>query len=247
MCYFVEINLSRAQLELRFNVPALHDPRYMETNMASAFLKPFLPVILQDDPNHIRFNQWGLIPSWVKNQDMAEKISLSTFNARGESIFEKPSFRSAASRKRCMVLVHGFFEWHHKAGNEKIPYYIKRKDDQAFALAGLSENWADRETGEFIDSVSIVTTNANPMMEKIHNSKKRMPVILPGETEKEWINPELNKKQVKELIKPSEENELIAFPVKKSSFLNPASPLDPELIKEYSSSSQTGLFGETDI
>lgn len=232
MCYFVEINLSRQELEKRFNVPALHDPRYMQSNLLSAFTKPFLPAIPQEDPGAIRYFQWGLIPGWVKDRQTADKISLSTFNARAEGIFEKASFRSSARHKRCMVCVHGFFEWHHTE-RDKIPYYIKRKDNRAFALAGLYESWTDRQTGEIIDTISIITTRANPMLEKIHNSKKRMPVILDEKDEIHWIDPSKNRPDLESFFKPFDENKLRAYPVNKHLFLRHENPLDPGILKEF--------------
>ncbi|MCF8390460.1 MAG: SOS response-associated peptidase [Bacteroidales bacterium] len=230
MCYFVEINLSRQELEKRFNVPMIEDPRYMQANIFPAFSKPHIPVITSDQPNSIQIYQWGLIPSWVKDMETANKIANATFNARAESIFEKASFRKAARSQRCMVLAHGFFEWHTQ-GKEKTPFYIKRKDDEAFAFAGLYENWKDPESGRLIKTISIITTEANPLLKKIHNSKNRMPVILSPEDEREYINSQLSKEQVEGFFKSLDEKQLEAYPINKSVFLNHKDKLDPELLK----------------
>ena len=241
MCYFVEINLSRQELKKRFGVSVPEDPRYMPSSLFNAFNKPYLPVITSDRQDEVQFFQWGLIPSWTKNPEMAEKIKNSTFNARSESIFEKPSFRKAANSGRCMVLVHGFYEWHTK-GNLKIPYYISRKDGEAFSLAGLYDEWTNRDSGEILPTLSIITTRANPMMEKIHNTKKRMPVILSENNEKDFIEAGLNRKQVESFLVPADEKEFNYFPVNKKHFLSPLGLIDPLHTKpdESLSSENTG-------
>ena len=212
MCYFVEINLPRQQLEQRFNVPMPEDSRYMQGNFLSAFTRPCLPVITGSDPETIQLFQWGLIPFWVKDEDTAEKIRNSTYNAKSETLWEKPSFRGAVSHKRCLVLAHGFFEWH-TAPDLKIPYYIKRKDDQAFAFAGLHEEWTNPATGEIIRTFSIITTRANSLLEKIHNVKKRMPVILQEENENQWIDQSYKKPGLEKLLVPLPDDQLHAHSV----------------------------------
>ncbi len=241
MCYYVEINLSRKELHKRFNVPMIVDPRYMQANVFSAFLKPYIPVITSEFREIIQNYQWGLIPSWVKDQSTADKISNSTYNARAESIFEKSSFRAAANYKRCLVLAHGFFEWHTQ-GKYKIPYYIKRKDNEAFAFAGLYEKWLQPKNNHLIETVTIITTKANPLLEKIHNTKKRMPVILEREAEREFIDENISKKQVKDFLKPIDETELEAYPVNKQLFLKHKDPLDPEILNPVSDYHSGDLF-----
>ncbi len=229
MCYFVEINLPREELEKRFGVPMKKDPRYMPGIFFSAFTHPFLPVIKSNDPDFIGTSQWGLIPFWVKDEISAQKIRRSTFNARAETIWEKPSFRSAIAKNRCLVLVHGFFEYHSTCVN-KIPFFIKRKDNQAFAFAGISESWTNPSTGEIIDSVSILTREANPLLAKIHNTKQRMPVILSEEAEMEWINPSLDRKEVDELIHTLPDDELEAWTVSKDIIKAPPFSVDTKLL-----------------
>lgn len=212
MCYFVEINLPRQQLEERFGVSMPEDPRYMQANFLSAFTKPYLPVITSRENDVIQICQWGLIPSWVKDEKTADKISNATYNAKSETLWEKPSFRNAAKYKRCLVLAHGFFEWH-TAPDLKIPYYIKRKDDKPFAFAGLHEDWTNPVTGEIFKTFSIITTMANPLLEKIHNTKKRMPVMLQAEREQQWIDPENSKDNLEKLLTPFPDSELMAYSI----------------------------------
>ncbi|UII29109.1 SOS response-associated peptidase [Fulvivirga maritima] len=162
---------------------------------ASGFSHPDIPVITDDNPNEMKLFQWGLIPKWVKDAASATKMSNNTLNARGETIFEKNSFRSSAKSKRCIVVVDGFYEHHHFNG-QAYPFYISMKNEEPISLAGLWEEWQGTYT------CSIVTTTANPIMAKIHNNPKasenhRMPAILPKEQEKVWlqqINDPLDKK-----------------------------------------------------
>ncbi len=187
MCYTIKIDLTREQLELQFGAKLVLPEKYKPGNKVSAFSLPQLPVICNDDPLSIRLYTWGLIPFWVKDTVTAKDIRMKTFNAKSESLAEKPSFRNSLNRKRCLVLSTGFYEWQ-TDGNKKIPYFIGLRDQVAFTLAGLYDQWTNRETGEIIDTFTIITTRANPMMEVIHNLKKRMPVILAPGSEKRWLD-----------------------------------------------------------
>jgi putative SOS response-associated peptidase YedK len=123
--------------------------------------------------------RWGLIPSWAKDA----KIGNSLINARAETISEKPSFRTAFKRRRCLVIADGFYEWS-KFEKAKVPYLIKLRSRSTFAFAGLWEQWKE-PTGDWIESTTIITTNPNSLMASIHD---RMPVILPSERYDEWLN-----------------------------------------------------------
>jgi len=230
MCYFVEINLPRAELARRFGVKVPEDPRYIPGFFHSAFTRPYLPVITNKNPDQIQFYRWGLIPSWVKNEETAEKILNGTYNARSETIWEKSSFRNAAANQRCIIPSHGFFEWYTE-GKTKTPYYIKRKDDKPFAFAGLYEVWTNRATGEILQTFSIITTPANRMLEKIHNLKKRMPAILPVETEKEWIKNSLSANELSNLLQPLQDELLTAWPVSGKKLYRVADITDPSIIE----------------
>ena len=113
-----------------------------------------------------------------------------------------------------MVPVDGFFEWMH-VGKEKYPHFIYMKDKEPFAFAGIYANWTDKETGEIIKTNSILTTDANPLMQKIHNSKKRMPVILRPDMERQWLKPDLMKEEINNLILPLENDLLEAHTISK--------------------------------
>ena len=185
----------------------------------SGFAHPKLLVFTDKDPNEPQAFSWGLIPGWVKDTKTAGQLSNQTLNARGETIWEKPSFRGPAKSKRCLIYLDGFFEHHHLKG-KTYPFHIAMKDESPMTVAGLWDEWVNKETGEIINSVSIVTTEANPLMTKIHNNPKaegpRMPVILPKETQNEWLIPcttDTDKKHLTDLLKPFDEAKLTAYSV----------------------------------
>lgn len=187
MCYTIKIDLTREELEKRFGAKLSEPEKYQRDSKVSAFSLPLLPVICNDNAGEIRLFYWGLIPYWVKDAKNAGEIRTKTFNARSETLAEKASFRNILNTKRCLVLTNGFYEWQ-TSGKEKIPYFIGLSEQPAFALAGLYDQWTNRETGEELNTFTIITTRANPMMEEIHNIKKRMPVILSPKDEQRWLD-----------------------------------------------------------
>jgi putative SOS response-associated peptidase YedK len=123
--------------------------------------------------------KWGLIPHWAKNK----KIGNYNINARSETITDKASFRENFKKRRCLILTSGFMEW----DKSKTPHHIQIKDEKIFALAGLWDSWKDKETGEIIESCTIITCPPNSFMKKIHH---RMPVILNEKLYEEWLTSE---------------------------------------------------------
>jgi putative SOS response-associated peptidase YedK len=232
MCFTIEVHLTRKAIENRFSVDtsALYDFDFKY--FYRAFSNPLIPVVSGDDPGRVKLMQWGLIPSWTKDRQKADQIRKGTYNARAESLHEKSSFREPLLRGRCLVLAHGFFEWQHVKG-AKIPWYIKLKNDAPFAFAGLSDSWRDPDTGESHQTFSIITTQANPLMEKIHNTKKRMPVILTPENEKEWIEDDVSLRKTKQMLNPLKEEEMHAHTISPIISLHGLDPDDPALIKPY--------------
>ena len=187
--------------------------------VGDAFAHPKLIVFTNDQPYEPQAFTWGLIPFWTKTKADSYKIWNRTINARGETIFEKPSFRQSANNKRCLIYIDSFFEYHHHAGRA-YPFNIAMKNGDPMALAGLWEEWVDKETGEILKTCSIVTTKANPLMARIHNNPKlkeaRMPVILPKEIQDEWlseIHNDAEKKEVQSLIRPCQEEALKVYTV----------------------------------
>jgi putative SOS response-associated peptidase YedK len=241
MCYFVEHNIQRKELEKRFNVKFPEDPRYTPSFFQSAFNKPNHPVITNDKRDEVQIFQWGLIPFWTKDENSAEKNRYSTFNARGESVWEKPAYRKAIQSGRCLITAHGFFEYH-TTPELKIPYYIRLKNNDIFAFAGIYDTWTNAATGEIVNSFSILTTNANPLMEKIHNLKKRMPVILEKDKEQDWLIPDLSKESINAMIKPIPDELLKACTVSHRIAEKNPDTSDPSLIEEFDYNQNLKLF-----
>jgi putative SOS response-associated peptidase YedK len=217
MCYTIEINLTREQLQLRFNATMDKHLPYRKQQRASAFSLPECPVICSENPSEIKLYKWGLVPFWSKDEAYTNEIRMKTFNAKAETITEKASFRHLIKSKKCLVLVNGFYEWQAR-GKEKQPYFIQVKNSDAFALAGLYDQWTNRITGELIDTFTIITTRANPMMEKIHNTKKRMPVILNAQDEYAWIDASLPLEKTLSFLNPFDEADMSAEEVDKTLF-----------------------------
>ena len=161
---------------------------------------------------------WGLIPEWTKDKSQAMEIRNKTLNARGESLFEKASFKDAAMDKRCLVFVDGFFEYYHYKG-KTFPNFIQNKEKgKPLVFGGVWSEWTDHVAGEVYQSASIVTTRANELMTSIHNNPKangaRMPLILEPENFDQWLTAN-NQNEVEELIKPLPEGKLKAHTVKR--------------------------------
>jgi len=167
------------------------------------------PVIAADEPKVLKMMNWGFIPWWMKTMADGLRIRTQTLNCISEEMFDKPSFRDAAKEgQRCLIPCNGFFEWRwmDAKGKTKIPYYLTLKDQPLFSIAGLYSNWRDKSSGHEYHTYTVLTTKANPYMEKIHNSKKRMPVIMPREFERDWLNPNLTKEDILALCQPLDEN-----------------------------------------
>lgn len=177
--------------------------------------------IVRDTGNgrELTFARWGLVPHWSKE----EKPKYSTINARAETVAEKPTYREAFKRKRCLIPATGFFEWA-RVDDQKIPHHIQFPDGELFAFAGLWDHW-DKE-GEGFDSCSIIVTSANQTMQPIHD---RMPVILNVSQYNTWLNTRnYNRVQLEALLVPYS-GSLEAYPV--SRHVNSPRHDDPDCIE----------------
>jgi putative SOS response-associated peptidase YedK len=155
----------------------------IESDLAPSYnIAPRQPiaVIMEKGKRKLVIMQWGLIPHWSKDESVANKL----INARSETLIEKPSFRNAFKKQRCLIIADGFYEWQ-GTGMGKKPFYIFLKDENPFAMAGLYENWTNPE-GKIITSCTIVTTEANEFMKPLHH---RMPVIVRPADYGLWLNP----------------------------------------------------------
>lgn len=232
MCYDIKTNLEKqlrraildgdpAQIEEIREKLSIFSPDQIELNHASGFEHPSLIIYTNDEPFRPELAQWGLTPHWVKDKAQQHALWNKTLNARGETIWEKPSFRYAAEHQRCLVFLEGFYEHQHYKG-KTYPYYIARRDHGLLPVAGLWSKWTDPDNGREIKTFTIVTTRANTLMSEIHNNPKleepRMPLILPDELKEQWImniDEASDKELVKELILPYPDNELEAHTVGK--------------------------------
>lgn len=182
------------QAELDFS------PRY---NIAPS--QKVLAIVNDGQRNRMGYLKWGLIPSWSKDPSIGNKM----INARAETLVEKPSFRQAYRKKRCLIIADGFYEWK-KEKDRKVPMYIQLHNRQPFAFAGLWERWISPE-GHEITTCTIVTTEANEFMTPIHH---RMPVILKTEQENIWLNRNITDPYLLEhLLQPYPSGEMTAYSV----------------------------------
>ena len=132
-----------------------------------------------DEQRELVMLRWGLVPFWAKDPSIGNRM----INARAETVAEKPSYRNAYKHRRCLVLADGFYEWR-RQGDTKTPYFISLASGEPFALAGLWENWTDKESGESLQTTTLITTDANDFMAPLHH---RMPVILEAATATDWL------------------------------------------------------------
>jgi putative SOS response-associated peptidase YedK len=219
MCYDIQAKLNAQLNHLRFKGDQKEIDKIIEkieqfikypVYHVSGFQHPTLIIYTGHNPDYPTASTWGLVPHWVNDKNQLKKLWNNTLNARGETIFEKPSFRDSAHNRRCLIYVNGFYE-HHYFNGMTYPYFIYHKDKEPLALAGLWSEWVDKETGEILNTFTIVTTKGNSLLERIHNNPKlkgsRMPLILGPEMENRWIDPD-NKDpvKIKDIIKsyPSE-------------------------------------------
>jgi putative SOS response-associated peptidase YedK len=183
--------------------------------------QPIAIVRLVEGQRQFALVRWGLLPSWVKDP----KAFTLLINARGESVCEKPAFRAAMKRRRCLIPADGFYEWQ-AAGGRKQPFYVRAKSGAPFAFAGLWETWTG-PNGEELDTAAIVTTSANKTLAAIH---ERMPVVVPPEAFDLWLNcAVVDATTASALIAPAPENFFEAYPV--STHVNRVANDDPKLVE----------------
>ncbi len=241
MCFSVNVNLVKDELESRYGADFPEHNIYSPSYYYHAFSLPQIPSICTGSPEKIRLLRWGLIPAWIRNTEDARAIRYKTFNARAESIDRKPSFADSFRSKRCLIPVKGFFEWQHE-GKKKIPWYIYHFNDEIMSLAGLYSEWTESETGVSLSTFTVITTDANEIMSVIHNSKKRMPVILNGSDERSWIDLSLPEDEALKMLTPCPSELLKAHTI--SDLVNDrhADRNTPEVISEYVRNKSNSLF-----
>ena len=214
MCYHTSSTGTANGLKQKFNLPIVDESLHTIYYHANGYAHPLLPVIANDEQTAIHHFRWGLIPPWVKTMEEGLRLSNQTLNAKSETIFEKPSFRDSILERRCVIPVTGFFEWKH-LGKEKVPYYIHPKEHQFFLLAGVFSHWMDKQHNQLITTFSILTTEANALMADIHNTKKRMPLMIDERNMAAWIGNGLSRASITDLMNPCDDRDMAAYPVSK--------------------------------
>lgn len=199
--------------QFQLSLPVVWTARY---NIAPT--QPVLAVVQDTAGTRIaRPMAWGLIPSWAKDPSIASSL----INARCETVAEKPSFRSAFRRRRCLIIADGYYEWQKVAG-QKQPYLIHRPSHRPFGIAGLWETWGE----SLYETCTLITTDANASLRPIHD---RMPVVLEPEDYDRWLDPSQERPEsLLSLLQPAAPDRLIAEPV--SRHVNNARHDDPECV-----------------
>jgi len=201
MCGRFSLTRGDRDLEEEFGVEVPFDvrPRY---NIAPT--QEVLVLLDDGEQRRIEALHWGLIPSWAKDPKMGHKL----INARAETLLERPSFREAFRKRRCLILADGFYEWRVTPGRKR-PVYVRLKSKRPFGFAGLWERWTSPE-GRTLKTCAIITTEANELLKPVHH---RMPAIVPKGLIDLWLDPQSDLKRLSEVLKPYPSEELEAYEV----------------------------------
>jgi putative SOS response-associated peptidase YedK len=223
MCGRFTLTATIEEIMDRFEVQSFLEQEYYSPSYNIAPSQSVLAVINDGKSNRMGFLKWGLIPTWTKDMSIGNKM----INARAETLSEKPSFRNAFKKKRCLIIADSFYEWQRHDDNSKTPMRIQLKAKKLFAMAGIWENWKSPE-GKALYSCSVITTGPNELMKDIHD---RMPAILKPDDEKIWLDPSISDLDyLYQFLKPLDENLMDAYEV--SSLVNSPKNNSIDLIKK---------------
>ncbi|UCD31987.1 MAG: SOS response-associated peptidase [Desulfobacterales bacterium] len=199
----------RSLEELKQFFPIAHANCEVTENYNVAPSQKVLAIIQQSNVNRLEKLHWGLVPFWANDTAIGNRM----INARAETVAEKPSFRNAFRKRRCLILADGFFEWRGKKGSKR-PIFITLPDKNPFAFAGLWETWHAKDADESIyKSCAIITTEASGSIREIHY---RMPTVLKPETYEFWLDPaNQNVKELNHILTIGIVTEFVSHPVSK--------------------------------
>jgi len=221
MCGRFTLTATFEEIISRFDIQSFMEEELYSPSFNIAPSHSVLAVINDGKSNRMGFLKWGLVPPWAKDLSIGNKM----INARAETISEKPSFRNAFKKKRCIVIADSFYEWKRHEDKTKTPMRIKLKTDELFAMAGIWEGWKSPD-GKTLYTCSVITTGPNELMKDIHD---RMPVILKRDDEKTWLDPAIaDTTRLEPLLVPFDENEMETYEV--SSLVNSPKNNSIELI-----------------
>ena len=199
MCYHIATP-SKKKLTLQFPEQIIYFQGF-ENYHISGFERPYVPVTLNNNMDTISTARWKLIPYWINNETKAQQYA-NTLNAESESIFEKPTYKNYIEQNRGLLYVTGFFEPHKVVGLKHTDnYFIYMENKEIFTLGIVYSIFDNVDTGESYPTFSIITTAANPQLEEIHNTRKRMPLIIAPEHRKKWLS-DNNKIDINLIMKP---------------------------------------------
>lgn len=225
MCFHLALTKTVREIETAYQAVFESGEVFSPVYHGNGFLRIEWPVIPHDRPSRICFFQWGLVPRWVREPEKAEKMQLSTLNARIETVFEKPAFRDAA-RNRCLVIVTGFFEWM-TVGKKKYPVFFRKKNESIFSLAGIWQTWVHSLKGKEILGFSILTMPGKGTLEEFHWIPARMPIVLSELHEREWLSGNIPIAELSNLVQI--DDSFVAYPVNKTFFQAPEYSTKPEV------------------
>ena len=192
---------------------AAEDPQGVEWgpsyNVAPQTFQPVVRLNRDTGQREIVLMRWGLIPYWSKDS----KIGYSTINAKAETVATAPAFREALRRRRCLVPADAFYEWQKLDPKHKQPFAIALASREPYGLAGLWERWRDPQTSEWLETFSIITTDANPVVAPLHS---RMPVIIERRDYARWLGADAQAQPPLDLLRPFPAEQMIAWKVDKS-------------------------------
>lgn len=242
MCFTVNVNIVREELEKKFGTGFIEPRDYSPSYYYHAHSLPELPVAGHfNNEFSISLLKWGLIPGWVSEEDKAGEIRYMTFNARAETLANKPSFKYSFKKRRCIIPVRGFYEWQHRETG-KVPWYIYLPGSEIMMLAGLHDTWRHPLDGTTVNTFTIITTRANKLLSEIHNTKRRMPLVLQEEQAEKWLEHDTGEKDIDDILEPYPDEGLEAHTISPLINNKRVNRNTPELIEPYTYTDQPGLF-----
>jgi putative SOS response-associated peptidase YedK len=251
VCYYKKVSIRQSDI-LKLLDEQIQMSFDFERPMQSGFDYVNWPVIVSnaDCRPEVKLMEWGFIPNYLPNRAAVQRFRngykdgsgkfippITTLNAIGEELLLKPMYKDAALQRRCLVISSGFYEWRHlpKLGakgqplkaTEKIPYHITVKGQPIFYCAGIWQNWTDKDSGETVDTFSLITTGANELMRQVHNSKNRMPCILTEQLAAEWISSPLPPERITQIASYQfKADDMEAYTIDRK-FRENGNPIDP--------------------
>lgn len=226
MCYETSLTKTQKVIENHFKAPMKIPDLFQPSYHQSGFSNPYLYVIPQEDPSQIYPMEWGLIAPFGERDIQGFRKKYNTLNAKSETVLDSRMYQKPTLKGRCLIIADGFFEPHHDKDGAQ-PYYCYLENRQLFTFAGIYTQVDDDYW-----SASILTTSANPFFEKIHNKKKRMPLVLDPSMEGSWIDDHLNESQIREILNDGFiQKDFEAHPVSKDLYKRGINTNKPQILE----------------